>query len=222
MSHRIIFILFLSINCLLATAQEASNVSATDAPKDTLFRSVAVGVDAVGIGQKIFSDYGQYEAAVRVSLYDKFFPVIEVGIGKADHDDEVTSVRYKCSAPYFRIGCDYNLLKDKHADYKVFGGLRYAFTSFTADILRPGMTDPVWGGEFDYDATGTKCTQHWAEAVVGLDAKIWGPFHLGWSVRYRQRLAFDVGDIGNVWYVPGYGKSDTSTWGATFNVTIQL
>ncbi len=217
MSRKIIFIFILSISFLAVSAQDTIKVQ-----RDTLLRSVDVSFDLVGLGQLAFSDYGQYEGSVRVNLYNKFFPTVEVGYGKAEHDDEVTSIYYKCSAPYFKIGCDYNLLKNKHTDHMVFAGLRYAYTSFEADILRLAMTDPVWGGVFDYDATGTKCTQHWAEALVGIDTKIWGPIHFGWTVRYKQRLVFDVGDIGNVWYVPGYGKSDTSTWGATFNVTIRL
>ena len=54
------------------------------------------------------------------------------------------------------------------------------------------------------------------------DAKIFGPLHLGWSVRYKQRLAHsEEGDFGKVWYVPGFGTYETNL-GATFNVIIDI
>jgi hypothetical protein len=57
---------------------------------------------------------------------------------------------------------------------------------------------------------------------VGLDAKVFGPLHLGWSVRYRQRLSHDDGIIGRTWYVPGFGTSDNSNIGGTFNFIIDI
>ena len=66
------------------------------------------------------------------------------------------------------------------------------------------------------------CSQHWAEVLFGIDAQLVGPLHLGWSVRYRNRLSNDDGIIGKTWYVPGYGIQDTSNLGATFNVSIDI
>ena len=59
------------------------------AEKDTIpfFRGVAVSADLIGIAETTLGDYGQYEAALRINLRDKYFPVIEVGYGKADADD---------------------------------------------------------------------------------------------------------------------------------------
>jgi len=58
--------------------------------------------------------------------------------------------------------------------------------------------------------------------VFGVDATIWGPIHLGWSVRYRQRISYDNGMLGNSWYVPGYGKDGNSCFGGTFNVILEI
>ena len=43
-----------------------------------LFRGIAVSVDAVGPVQMMISDYGQYEAALKVNMTDKYYPVIEI------------------------------------------------------------------------------------------------------------------------------------------------
>ena len=44
------------------------------------------------------SDYGQYEASLRINLKDKYYPVFELGYGKADASDEATQITYKTSA----------------------------------------------------------------------------------------------------------------------------
>lgn len=187
-----------------------------------LLNGFAVTFDLVGPAQLMLGDYGQYEGSLRVNLRDKYFPIVEIGVGRADHDDDVTRIAYKTSAPYARIGADVNLLKNKHDDYRFYVGARYAFTSFKYDLSHPGVTDPVWGDTADYSATGVKCSCHWVEALLGVDAKIWGPVHLGWSVRYRSRLSSDDGYLGNSWYVPGFGKSGGSSLGGTFNVSIDI
>lgn len=187
-----------------------------------LFKGFAVSVDLVGPVQMLIGDYGQYEAAVRVNLKDRYFPTVELGIGKADHENDVTDIKYKTTAPYAKVGVDFNLLKNKHDIYRLFAGVRYAFTSYKYDLSHPGIEDPVWGGTAPYGAEGVKCSCQWVEAVIGVDAKMWGPVHLGWSLRYKSRLAYDNGELGNSWYVPGFGKSGGSNIGGTFNVTIDI
>ena len=187
-----------------------------------LLRGVAVSVDAVGLAQKAFSDYGQYEASLRINLKDKYFPVVELGYGSADANDPTTNLSYKTSAPYGRIGVDFNIAKNKHDDYRIYAGLRYAMTYYKFDVIGHGVKDPVWGDDVKYEAHDVKANYHWLEGVFGVDAKIAGPLRLGWSVRYRRRVASGNGDIGNTWYVPGYGKQGSSRIGGSFNIIFEL
>ena len=188
-----------------------------------MFRGFAVSFDLVGAGLMAFSDNGQYEGALRINLHDEWFPILEVGLGKANHDDEVTKIHYKTSAPYFRIGIDKNLLREKHGPYRLYGGLRYAFTSYKVDIARQDFPDPVWLWDTGFGIKDARCNYHWLEAVVGVDAKIAGPVHLGWSLRYKRRIAHsEEGDFGNTWYVPGFGKFGDTRLGGTFNVIIDI
>lgn len=217
-----LFILSLVFSVLPVSAQQKQKNIVQ--PKDSIpfFRGVAVSADAVGLIEYVSGDHGQFEAAVRVNLKDKYFPVFEVGYGMADHDDDVTKIKYKTKAPYARIGVDFNVLKNKHDIYKLFCGLRYGFTSFDLDVTCPSLKDPVWGNNAAYGGEDIECSYHWVEAAVGLDAKIWGPLHLGWSLRYRQRISYDCGDLGECWYVPGYGKAGSSRIGGMFYVTINI
>lgn len=187
-----------------------------------LFRGFAVSFDLAGAGMLMLSDYGQYEAALRVNLHDEWFPIAEAGLGKATHDDDVTRLYYSTSAPYFKIGIDKNMLRDKHGPNRLYLGVRYGFTSYKIDIARPDFVDPVWQWDTGFGLHDVACKYHWAEILIGIDAKIFGPLHLGWSVRYKQRLAHsEDGDWGKPWYVPGFGTYD-SKLGATFNVIIDI
>lgn len=186
------------------------------------WRGLQVMVDLVGPIQKATSSYGQYEAAVRFNLKDKYFPIVELGYGKADEDNAVTLIKYKTSAPYGRIGLDFNLLKNKHDIYRLYAGLRYAYTSYKFDVDHADLTDPVWGDKTPFFGHDIKAHYHWAEAVFSIDAKIAGPVHLGWSLRYKRRIAHDDGTVGNTWYVPGYGKMGRSRLGGTFNIMIEI
>jgi len=188
-----------------------------------MFRGFAVSFDLVGVAMMQLSDFGSYEGALRVNIHDEWFPIVEIGYGKADYPtDEVTRLSYQTQAPYFRVGIDKNLLKDKHGPYRLYAGLRYAFTSYKVDIACQDITDPKWKWPTSYGIKDQSCNFHWLEAVLGLDAKIYGPLHLGWSVRYKRRIAHKEGTIGRTWYVPGFGLESDTRLGGTFNVIIDI
>ena len=210
---------------LMVSLASSAQVKFFTFQKDSIpvFRGFAVSFDLVGAGLLLLSDAGQYEGALRINLHDEWFPIVELGYGKADHMEEATQIAYKTSAPYFRVGIDRNLLKDKHGKNRLYGGIRYAFTSYKVDIFRPEFSDPTWLWPVSYEIMGAPCKHHWLEVVLGLDAKIFGPLHLGWSVRYIRRLSHsEEGDFGNTWYVPGYGKYGDTRLGGTFNVIIDI
>lgn len=212
--------LVLLLACLTADAQKLFRLENDSIP---LMRGFQVSFDLFGAGQMMLGDYGQYEAALRLNLHDQWFPIVEVGYGKANHEEDlVTGIAYKTQAPYFRAGIDFNMLKKKHQANRIFAGFRYAYTSYKVDIWRKDFPDPVWKWNTGFGVRDEQCSQHWLEFVFGIDAQVFGPFHLGWSVRYKRRLAHDEGILDKTWYVPGYGTWDSSALGGTFNVIIDI
>lgn len=186
------------------------------------FQGVEVSADVVGAAMKTLGDYGQYEAALRINLKDRYFPIVELGYGMCDHTDDATFINYKTNAPYGKIGVDFNILKNKHDIYRVYLGGRYALTSFSVDYESRPVADYYWGGISPWGETDMKCNYHWAELLFGIQAKIWGPIHLGWSLRYLRRISYKQGEHSNAWYVPGFGISDNANFGATFNVIVAI
>ncbi len=212
----------LLVLCMGGSAKAQSKLFAIEKDTIPLFRGIALSVDLVEPAMLMLGDMGGYEGALRVNLHDQYYPVFEMGYGKADHTDEVTEIHYKTAAPYFRIGCDLNILKKKHAGNRFYIGLRYAFSMFDVDISRKTFQDPVWGWDTGFSVSNESCNQHWAEVVIGLDTKVAGPIHLGWNVRYKRRISHKDTSAGEAWYVPGFGENGDSSIGANFNVIIDI
>ena len=173
--------------------------------KHRFFESISVGIDLLGPGMRYFSDQGDYQAYAQLNIKGKFLPAIEAGYGTADKSDITTKIDYKAKGTFFRIGCDYNILKNKHDDYRLMVGLRYGFSSFNYDT-----TGPVDSLMTEFTTTHETATMHWAEVCFGVDAKVWGPLHMGWSVRYRRRLKCSD-YINDPQYAPGYGNAVEGT-----------
>ena len=217
--------LVISLALLIVASTAHAQMKLFRMEKDSipLFRGFSVSFDLVGPAKLMLSDCGEIEGGLRLNLHDQWFPVVEIGVGKAKHEnDEVTGITYKTTAPYFRVGIDLNLLKNKHQSNRLYGGIRYAFTSYKVDIIREDLPDPVWQYKTGFGIEGLKCNMHWIELVFGIDAKIFGPLHLGWNIRYKRRISHKEGDIGQTWYVPGFGTYDKNKIGADFRVIVDI
>lgn len=188
-----------------------------------LFCGFSVSFDLVGPAMMMLTTHGEYEGALRVNLHDQWFPIFELGLGRANHkNDEITGLTYKTTAPYFRLGMDWNILRKKHQPNRMYAGFRYAFTSYNVDIIRENLPDPVWKTVTGFGVEGSRCNMHWMEIVLGIDSKVFGPLHLGWTVRYKRRLVHNDGALDATWYVPGFGINDKDNIGANFNVIIDI
>ena len=190
--------------------------------KTPLIAGFTISGDIAGAIMAAATSYGQYEGAFRVNLKGRFFPIVEIGIGRSNHTDVSTNLHYKTNAPFFRIGCDYNFARNIRDAGRILGGLRYGYSSYSYDIDGPDIEDPIWGDHISFSYRDKSGKTHWAEVVFGVEARIWSFFHLGWNVRYRFRLSDKVSDIGNPWYVPGYGKNDTHALSGMFNIIFDI
>lgn len=169
-------------------------------PKIPTLQGIYVGADLLGAGMRYLSDQGDYQGYVTAKIKGSYLPVVEVGYGTSDKHDDNTFTSYKSKGMFGRIGIDYNLLNNKLDDYRLTIGARYGMSKFNSDTTLP--TDSL---HTDFATTSEKCTVQWIELVAGVDAKVWGPLHMGWSVRYRRRLS--VSDfLHEPQYAPGFGN----------------
>ena len=188
-----------------------------------LLQGVAVGADLVGWVMKAAgADWAMMEVLARVNLKDKYFPIFELGLGEANHSGNDQDYQYNVRAPYFRVGMDYNINK-KHNGNRMFFGLRYGFSFFNYDLTSPTpLTDPVWKESRPFDYESLHGAAHWGEIVFGLEMRLWKMIRLGWDARIKFRFTQKTDEVGPPWLIPGYGKNDTSGWGGTFKVLVEL
>lgn len=185
-------------------------------------QGLTLSVDAAGAVMTLTSPWGQVEGALRVDLKNRYFPVIEAGIGMSNHTSDETDIHFQTHSPYFRIGADYNFLFRKERDNNIFGGLRYGFSPFSFSIDSPPLYNSYYQTTVPFHYDGLKSSAHWLEFVGGVETKIWKNFSLGWSIRYKIRLAQKKTSIGQAWYIPGFGRNKNNVLGGTFNLIFKL
>lgn len=236
-SHIITFVaLFWPCVFLQAQEEQTQPLMPGESPKPTkyvaieeekehlvFFQGFTLSVDAYGPISYLVSDYGTAEAALRINLKNTYFPIAELGYGKCEKTDYNTAVSYKVKAPYARFGIDFNMLKDKFQDNRLYVGVRYGISKYKYDIAGPAMIDPIWGGSQPFDFDGIDCTSHWAELLLGAEVKIYKNFHMGWAFRYKRELSSTKSDYAKPSCIPGYGYTTNSTcWGGTYSLIFDL
>ncbi len=197
--------------------------SLNEQPPIPMLQGFTLSVDVLNPILYLMSDYGSIEGALRVSLKNQFFPIVELGYGKCEHTDGNTDIYYSAAAPFLRVGADYNLLKNKRQDNRLMVGLRYGITKFNYDMRGPDIIDPVWGGAAPFKYTDAPSTCQWGELVLGVQVRAFKHIHMGWSVRYKAGFSIGENDHSKPYYVPGYGTTvNSSCWGGTYNIIFDL
>lgn len=202
------------------------------------FNGASIGIDVFGVGSKLFGgDFLSSEISLVANLKNKFLPTLELGFGGTDSWNE-TGIHYKSSAPYFRIGVDYNTMsKKKEKNSYLFVGLRYGMSSFKYDVRSLPLDDPIWGGSvgnpsledgiwgggsLPFDHSGMKATVHWFELVAGIKVQIYKSFSMGWAIRMKYKMGGSTSEYADPWYVPGYGTFKSNNIGVTYSLIYKL
>ena len=183
------------------------------------YNGTYVGVDIYGIGSKMLGgDFMSSEVSIGVNLKNKFIPTIEFGMGGTDTWNE-TGIHYKSkTAPFFRIGVDYNTMaKKKEKNSYLYVGLRYAFSSFKYDVSTLPVDDPIWGGSIGNPSLED---DYWGGSVLFSHLGMKGC--MGWSVRMKYKTNASTNEYANPWYVPGYGKFKSNNMGITYSLIYKL
>lgn len=224
----IYIILLLSSTFLFCTplAAQDKKATATEEKEEVpLYQGTTIGIDVFGLGSKIFGgDITSTEISVEVNLKNRFVPTVEIGYGTTDTTHDETNIHYKASAPYFRIGMNYNFFfKKPYLPGFLYGGIRYGYTSFSYDVDAPPLQDPIWGTtEVPFIYNGVKTNAGWAELLAGIKVNVYKNFYMGWSLRYRIRMSVKKAEHTEPWYIPGFGKNNSTNLGVTYSLIYKL
>ena len=206
----------------LAAQEKKTTIEEEKVP---FYQGTTIGVDIFGLGSKIFGgDITSTEISVEVNLKNRYVPVAEIGYGTTDTTDDGTNIHYKASAPYFRIGMNYNFFfKKPYLPGFLYGGIRYGFTSFSYDVDAPTMKDPTWGfPEIPFSYDGIKTTVTWARTAGRNKGKCVQEFLHGMVTTLPYTHEHKKAEHTEPWYIPGFGKNNSTNLGVTYSLIYKL
>ncbi len=227
----------------LATLDTVSEVKSNLAPTYPKLNALSIGLNFIdGIFAIAGQHYGGADIWADLSIHNRIFPAIEIGVGGAKNTPEGNNYTYKASPSFYaKIGANYNFLYKSSSDYQLFAGLRCGFSSFKFNIEDATVNSGYWGESQTFSLKGFSSTAIYGEALLGLKVKIWERISMGWTFRYHFMIhnskatlkgtggstgdfspeLLPSGAIAEPWYIPGYGKK-SSHIGATFSVIYTL
>jgi len=193
----------------------------TPKEKVPVLAGIAVSADLCGLFMKVAnSKFANMEAACRLNFKEKYFPVFELGIGDCTKEGGENNNTFSTTAPFFRVGMDYNFNKKINGN-RFLAGLRYAFSSFDYEFNNPDFTDPYWNVQRPLNISKNSSAQ-WIEIILGVETKVWSIVRFGWKLRFKGRLHQSGVEYGEPWYIPGYGRNGGSTWGGTVDLAFDI
>ena len=204
-------------------AQETSDTIIADGK--LTFKGINISTDLFGYISSILDDGTSGEIAVEANLGNRIFPVIEAGYGSIDITDDNFGIRYKSAAPFMRVGLNYNFSYTKGKPIRpnyVYGALRFGCSKMKYDVSSPPLHDPIWGGEVPYSFSDVNGFASWIELGVGVSAKIWKNFRMGWCIRYKARVNATKSKNSKIGYIPGFGTNRHTRFGATYSLIYEI
>lgn len=188
-----------------------------------LLHSVNVGVDIwdpvmriFGQGASGFGVWGQ------LNIHNRYMPTFEFGLGGYKDTPDDMNYTYRSSmAPYFKIGCDYNIFYNNSPDYQFLVGARYGFTNFKYRLTDCTIDDGYWPDGQQFSIPQQSSTAGYVELLIGVKVKIIKPISLGWTARFHSLIHESKATYGKPMYIPGFGKRGNA-FSATFSIIYTL
>lgn len=188
-----------------------------------LFNGLNLSIDVMDVMLRAFgTGYGSHEAQIMADFHHRYFPMFAMGMGQAnttsdnglnfidgylyDHDVKQEHTFKTNWAPYFKIGCGYNLKYNffrPNDFYMLF--MRYGFSAYTASIENLMFTDGTWATYNSEDLTDISYNMHWIEFGALIKVQVAKRVSMGWDVYYKLPVSEKKSRYGDPYYTPGFG-----------------
>lgn len=180
------------------------------------FTSAIVGVNLWDPIMRLFGQsYGGIDFSAEISLWNRFNPIVELGVGWANSTPEDMNFTYKSSLAFYgKLGLNYNLKYNNSPDYVALIGIRGAYTSFNYDIKDISLVNSYWSQSQSIEILNQKSNALWAELLLSLKIKLFGNLSAGWAFRYHFMLHYKKNFNSDPWYIPGFGTREGNMAGS--------
>lgn len=209
------------------TGEEWVDTTAVTRPGNIypLLQAVTVGVDVWDPLMRIFGQhYGGIGFWGELSLHNRFNPVVEFGLSKADLTPDGSNFTFRSPmAPYFKLGMNYNVFYNSDPAYQLLVGLRYGFSPFRWQVTDVTLLNDYWGQEPPIEFPSQSTSAGYFEFVVSIKVRIVRHISLGWAVKYHSVIHGGRTPLGEAMIIPGFGnRNNALTGGFSIMYTLPL
>lgn len=168
--------------------------------------------------------YGGVDIWGEVNLHNRFLPRFVLGFGQGDISPDGKNYTFKVPvAPYFKIGAGYNVFYNSNPDYQFVVGLMYGFSPFKFEVADVTVDEGYWNDPSHFTIPSRSYSAGWWEITFGIKVKAFGPWSVGWEVKYHSVLHESKAPEGKPMYIPGFGKRSAAlTAGFSVMYTIPI
>lgn len=214
-----------SICFVLSSFLMQAQAKKTDSiPAKTYRYGLRVGIDLFKLSRSFYEDdYKGLEVVGDYRISKKYYIAGELGNENKTVDDD--QLNFTTKGTYFKVGFDYNVYENwLDMENKIYIGMRYGVSTFSQRLnsyklynANPYFEDtPVY-----YPGTTTSgLTAQWIEVLVGVNAKVFNNFYVGFSFRMNNLISNKKPDNFDNLYIPGFNRTYNGNFGAGFNYTV--
>lgn len=220
-TSKYIFSVCFVLSSLLMQAQVKK---ADSIPVKTNRYGLRVGVDLSKIARSFYEDnYKALEVVGDYRFSKKYYLAAELGNENKTVDDD--QLNFTTKGSYLKAGFNYNIY-DNWLDMEnlIYIGMRYGVSTFSQTLnsykiynANPYFPDTpvlVSGEKF------SGLSAQWAEVVVGINAKVFNNFYVGFSFRANHLISSKKPNTFDNLYIPGFNRTYDGNFGAGFNYTV--
>ncbi len=179
-----------------------------------------VGVDLYRSARSIYdSNYNGLELVGDYRLNKSYYIAGEMGNeNKTTLDDQLN---FTTKGSYFKIGFDYNAYENwLDMENMVYVGMRYGVSTFSQTLNEYTIYNRTNYFPENTVISGQKIdnlNSQWLEFVLGVKAKIFNNFFLGFSLRVNRLVTNKKPDNFDNLYIPGFNRTYDGNFGVGFN-----
>jgi hypothetical protein len=212
----------LGLTSLLALLLAAAPGRAQTAGRDTVYtKGVRIGFDLSRVANYYITQRKVlgFEVSGDLRLQNKLLYVAEAGFATIAKD--APDYTFRSNGYYGRLGIERNMLKG--GDDILFFGARYAFSAFNFQSDRFVVVESYWQDTLRSSYPKENFLAQWVEGVAGLKGNVFGNFYLGFTARFKLRVAVSGNRNVGAITIPGFGDaSNRASFGFNYYVFYQI
>lgn len=223
MKHTLKYLISI-ILVLLSFLMQAQDKKTDSTIVTTSRYGLRLGIDLFKLSRSFYEkDYKGLEVVGDYRLTKRYFLAGELGNENKTVDDD--RVNFTTKGTYFKAGFDYNLYENwLDMENLVYLGLRYGVSTFSQTLNSYSNYN-----RYDYfNETSTiisgqqfsGLSSQWLEVVVGVNAKVFNNFYVGFSFRANKLMSNKTPANFDNLYIPGFNRTYDGDFGVGFNYTV--